>query len=224
MEPSTERLIDLLQKAPPERLGALCERHGVTLNLGIRDLADQIRRDGSNSFATLFRVGEGVEYDQVLRNVANQIGVTVNESANEATIEREILIKVLDDYMKNASPEEREEIRRLLGEAQENAEFESLARITTKGVFAALLRQLSAKVLAKLFEKLVLRIASRQAAKQAGKIAARSLGYAIPLLNAAMIGWTVIDLAGPAYRKTVPTVIEIALLRLEFGEVQEGSR
>jgi uncharacterized protein YaaW (UPF0174 family) len=33
-----------------------------------------------------------------------------------------------------------------------------------------------------------------------------------------MIVWTVVDIAGPAFRKTVPTAIEIALLRLEYGE------
>jgi uncharacterized protein YaaW (UPF0174 family) len=37
------------------------------------------------------------------------------------------------------------------------------------------------------------------------------------VLNVIMVGWTVVDIAGPAFRKTVPTVIEIALLRLEYG-------
>lgn len=35
-----------------------------------------------------------------------------------------------------------------------------------------------------------------------------------------MVGWTIVDLAGPAFRRTVPTAIDIAVLRLEFGEGQ----
>jgi uncharacterized protein YaaW (UPF0174 family) len=41
--------------------------------------------------------------------------------------------------------------------------------------------------------------------------------YAIPLLNVVMVGWVLSDIAGPAFRKTVPTVVEVALLRMEFS-------
>jgi uncharacterized protein YaaW (UPF0174 family) len=32
-----------------------------------------------------------------------------------------------------------------------------------------------------------------------------------------MVGWTIRDIAGPAFRKSVPSVLEIALLRMEYS-------
>ena len=48
----------------------------------------------------------------------------------------------------------------------------------------------------------------------AAKKSAQLAGYAVPGLNIFMGLLTLNDIAGPAYRKTVPTVIELALLRM----------
>ena len=44
------------------------------------------------------------------------------------------------------------------------------------------------------------------------------LTLAIPVVNVAMTAGLAVSVAGPAYRKTVPTVLDVALLRLEYGD------
>ena len=51
----------------------------------------------------------------------------------------------------------------------------------------------------------------------AGGSASRIASFAVPILGATMAALTVVDLTGPAFRKTVPTVIDVAILRVEFG-------
>ena len=50
----------------------------------------------------------------------------------------------------------------------------------------------------------------------------RLAGAVIPGLNVLLGAWTLYEIAGPAFRKTVPTVIEVAMLRLGLPAGQEA--
>lgn len=217
MEKSNGRLLTLLGSAPRERLKPLFERHGVEPADGIKELVDEIRLDGSNTIASLFRGIEGVPYLEIVHDVADKMDVDYNENQKEDVIEYAILGKMLKEFLDNASPEARADVERILEEVGDKYKDKIWQALST-GALAAIINTVGKQVIARVVHRIVAGIVVRQGAKEAGKRVVQFAGYAVPLLNVAMIAWTVIDVAGPAYRKTVPTVIEIALLRLEFGK------
>lgn len=215
-EESNGRLTSLLGNVPTERLQSIYDRHGVKHSEGIEALVDELRLDGSNTIASLFRGLEGVPYLEIVQDVASKMGVEYTETQKEDTIEYGVLGKVLEQFLENATPEDRQEIDRILSDVSEEYRDQIWQGLST-GALAVIVNTVGKKIVAEVVRKIVFWIAMRQGAKGVGKRAATIVGLAIPLLNVALVAWTVIDLAGPAYRKTVPTVIEIALLRLEFG-------
>src|SRR5262245_57664764 len=109
--PSDQRLVDLFCKVPKERVRPIYERHGVEPSHGFCELVDEIRLDGSNTFASMFRGFEGVSYLEVVHDVARKIGVKgVQDSDHETAVEIRALEHIVRKYLEQASPEERERI------------------------------------------------------------------------------------------------------------------
>jgi uncharacterized protein YaaW (UPF0174 family) len=214
---SNARLLSLLGNAPKVRLQSLYNRHSVDPADGIEELVEEICLDGSNTIASLIRGIQGVPYLEIAHDVANKLAVKYNENQKEDAIEYNILGKMLQEFLKNASPEQRAEVDKILDEVGRKYK-DKIWKGMSKGALALLINTVGKKVVARVVQRIVVGIAVRQGAKEAGKRAAQFAGYAVPFLNVVMIAWTMVDIAGPAFRKTVPTVIEIALLRLEFGE------
>lgn len=104
-----ELLERLHEEKNPENFEILLQiykRHGKT---SPQACFDEIRRDGSNTFATIFRGLEGVDYDEIVADVAKKIKVPENE-INDDYKKNELLIlgKIVADYWSKLSPEERE--------------------------------------------------------------------------------------------------------------------
>jgi len=220
---SNDRLAGLLAQVlerDPWRLRPLCDRHGVELGDGVGALVREIGLDGANTIASLLRRRRGVEYAEIARDVASKLKVGVEADADEVAVEHRILDAVLGRYVDGASAEDRATILRELQAA--GADVTDAGKVLVHGAWAAgslaaLVNGIGQQAVAAVVKQIVLKTVGREAAKIAGRRAAAIASVAIPLLNVVMVGWTVVDLAGPAFRKTVPTVLEIALLRLEFG-------
>jgi uncharacterized protein YaaW (UPF0174 family) len=214
----TTDTLKVLRKAPPESLLPIYERHGIDPSEKEKALLEDVCLDGANSIASIFRGWEGVDYDEIVTDVAEELGIQALDRTPRQ-LELAILEFIISKYLENATPEERSDIAALLKKAggEFNDRGEILKGIFAKGALALLIRSVGEKVVGQVVGKIMIKIGGRQVAKQAGKQAARMAGMAIPVLNVIMVGWTVVDIAGPAFRKTVPTVIEIALLRLEYG-------
>jgi len=217
MKESNGRLLSLLENAPKDRLQSLYDRHGVSSADGVKDLVKEICLDGSNTIASLIRGIEGVPYLEIVHDVANKLAVKYNENQKEDAIEYAIIGKMLQEFLQNASPEQREEVDKILKEVGRKYK-DTIWKGMSTGALAILINTVGKKVIARVVQRIIVGITVRQGAKEVGKRAAQFAGYAVPFLNAVMIAWTMVDIAGPAFRKTVPTVIEIALLRLEFGK------
>ena len=215
METSNKRLKKLFSQIPEEKMFPIYERHGIEPQEGPNDLVDEIRLDGSNTITSLFRGWEGVDYDEIVRDVASKMDVPYADTEDERKIETRLLEKLIEKYLKNASPEERENVKEILGEAGE--EYMGNPRhLLEGGLLGFLISNVGRQVTAQIVERIVLYIMARQGVKQAGKAAAQIAGFAVPILNIVLATWTVIDVAGPAFRKTVPTVLEVALYRLQY--------
>lgn len=217
------RLHRLLSSLPAEHPGlkAIFDRHGIAPWEGQAALVKEITRDGSNTIVSILMGQAESTYIDIVKSVAGKLRIECKSIEDEILIERRCLESVLNRYLTTAPDEERTHIMRIIDDTGEEFHIEELSRKLKSGALklgtlTLLIRQIGARATAQIVKKIVGRIIGRQVAREASKRAAQMAGFAIPLLNIVMIGWTVWDLAGPAYRKTIPTVLEIALLRMEF--------
>jgi uncharacterized protein YaaW (UPF0174 family) len=203
---STKKLEGLLRgvsEEAPERLEPLFDRHGVDEGDTIEALVEEICLDGANTIASLFRGWEGAPYAEIVQDVAKTLKVSVTKKDNYISIERKLLDHLFEKHYEK--PEER---AKLLTLAREHGVEQTLW--TGGGVGLTVLMTTIGQEAVKQVVKQALR-------SIAGASAARIATFAVPILGAAVGAWTVADLAGPAFRKTVPTVIDVAILRIEFG-------
>jgi uncharacterized protein YaaW (UPF0174 family) len=180
--------------------------------LYVDEIASEIQRFGGNSIANLARGGKGVLYKEVATDVAAQLKVKCNPEWDIATIEGQILLAVLSNAWEKMTPEQKTEFMRIVGEQHTKSPTSfpfATAQIAIRiGGFAAY--QLGAIVANAIARALLGRGLS--AAANAGL--SRAIGlFAGPVGLAITALWTVIDLAGPAYRVTVPCVLHVASVR-----------
>ena len=78
-------------------------------------IAAEIQCFGANTFATLLRGGEGVEYKEVLIDVCDKMDVNYNKDSSVEKIEGNLLMKILRDALEKMSPEELKELAEATG-------------------------------------------------------------------------------------------------------------
>lgn len=144
-------------------------------------------------------------------DVANHLKVNFNATADVSEIESGILLKMLEKALEKMSEDEKKEFFKQFG-------------VDYKGVGPAAMAALIAAIRASGFQayKLALIVANAVAKALVGRglslganvmvtrligVAAGPIGLAITALMA------IFDLAGPAYRITVPCVVQIAYMR-----------
>lgn len=199
-----------------ELLLQIYERHGKT---SPRACFDEIRKDGSNSFAIIFRGGEGVDYDEIVADVAKKIKVPDNEITEDYK-KNELLIlgKIVADYWSKLPPEERKKIAEHLKKlGNQYFDPKDLLNILKLGgnIVPYLINIVGIQTTQKLMLTLLPEIIGTQVTMQGLRTV---VGAFIPALNILMGVWLLNDIAGPAFRKTIPTVATIALLRLHSEE------
>lgn len=179
-------------------------------------LVQELREDASN---TIWRFFTGSpNYDQVVVLVAEKMDIEKKDlTDDEAKNELLIIRKMLQDYLKK-HPEEEEKLNALVKEmGEEYNDFVSLIFTGSAAAFFAAIDVIGPTIVS----QIVLRILLTFAGVQAALIGARIAALLVPFLNIFMSAWLVVTIAGPAYRKIVPSVIDIALLRLQ--QKQEGA-
>ena len=194
------------------------------------EIVGHLRRMGSNDIATLFR-GEGVSYAEVVCDVGHKVGV--KEVAEYNSIEQNealIIQKFFADALDNMSDEERVALLSSLGIKDYNIPYGAagllISQIMLKqfGGFAIYKMSL---VMANVIARAILGAGLSFATNAA---ISRSIGLLVGPVGWVVSGaWLAIDLAGPAFRKTVPAVVHMAMLRqiiknkVNIGIVGEGS-
>lgn len=174
-------------------------------------LVDEFRLFGGNTFANLFR-GNGPEYSEILRDVARRNKVSFNKHNTDEHIEQYLLQKLFDDSINRASNDELKEMMKELGYPTTN--FTRQAAIVTlmtawkTGGFQSYILLVS--VVNAVMKFLIGRGLSLAANAMLTRIASIMMGPVGWVLTAL---WALIDIAGPAYRVTVPGVIQIAYIR-----------
>lgn len=185
-------------------------------------IANEIELFGGNSIINLFR-GRGVSYDGIVCDVADHFKVNYNKGQDIPSIELQILIKVLEKSFQEMSDEQKQELLRELSDGDVvgfgPAGFAALVAIINAGGFAsyrlalvvanATARQLTGKGLA---------FAANAGLTRAISVVAGPIGWAITAV------WTAFDLASPAYRVTVPAVIQTAYIRQKSLKLKNSNQ
>lgn len=176
-------------------------------------VAAEIQCFGANTFATALRGGKGVLYKEVLMDVCDKLKVNYNKDSSAEKIESNLLMKILTDALEKMSPDELRELAAVTG-VKNAGTVTSQAMIA---VFQAIFRaggfrsyQLTLIIVNAVLKALIgrgLTLAGNAALARAMAILTGPIGWVITGL------WTAIDIAGAAYRVTIPAVIQVAALR-----------
>lgn len=183
------------------------------MNMMWQEIAGELQRFGGNTIVNFCRQG-GVEYREILKDVCRKMKVYFCDFESTETIERHLLEKVCMDSVENMSEEE---LRKM---AQE-------LNIPTKNprkYMIVVAMQIAIKRGGALFTRIgtyVVRIISRMLVGRGtlligGNVLKSTLGVlGGPLGWVITAGWAVCDLSSPAYRVTIPSVIQVACMRMQ---------
>lgn len=189
------------------------KKHYPYHSLYWEEIAAEIQCFGGNTFANMFRGGKGVLYKEVLCDVCDKMKVNYNKNSPVGRIESGLISKVLEDSLEKMSPDE---IRRLATELGIK-NTQNITKQVLLGSFQTIFRaggfksyQLTVIVVNAVLKALIgrgLSFAGNAAATRAFAVLSGPIGWVITGL------WTAFDIAGAAYRVTIPAVIQIAALR-----------
>jgi uncharacterized protein YaaW (UPF0174 family) len=178
------------------------------------EIAEEIQKFGGNSFVNIFR-GSGVKYKEILCDVCDKMKVNYNKNSDVLVIEQNLLMKILEEALEKMSEDDIKEIVKELNLNTTN--FTSQATmaalqiaIKKSGFLAYKIALIVANAIAKALLGHGLKLATNATITRSVAIFAGPIGWVITGI------WTAIDVAGPAYRVTIPTVIQIAYLRQAY--------
>lgn len=175
------------------------------------DIAEEIQTFGGNTFINLVR-GGGVQYREILCDVCDKLKVNYNKKSEVSKIEQNLFMKILETAMEKMSENELKEITNELNIKTTNFTAEAISAaliiaIKNSGFLAYKVAVIVANSIAKALLGHGLKLATNATITKSISIFSGPIGWIITGL------WTTIDLSGPAYRITIPTVVQVAYLR-----------
>lgn len=193
-------------------------------------IANYLRQMGSNDVGTMLRGGEGVAYEEVVFDVGKKLKAEVTRSNSVEENEEQILLKIFEDSLERMTEDEKRSILLSMGVKEGSIPYGPLATAVVQN----LLRELGGFSVYRM-TVIVANLVSRSLLGSGLSFAAnaaltRAVGAILGPVGWIATGlWLAYDLAGPAYRKVVPAVVHIALLRtilvnrITIGVVGDGS-
>jgi uncharacterized protein YaaW (UPF0174 family) len=178
------------------------------------DIAAEIQKFGANTFwSQAFRNGRGKKYRKILKSVAKRCGVKAGVWDETAEIEERVLVAVLSKAYEGMTKEQRQEML-------ETLRIHKLPGAGGPITTAALQTAVQATGFAPYKLAVIVANGTANAVLGHGLAFAANAGLTKGLaLFAGPIGWALdamwggMILAGPAYRVTVPCVVQVALIR-----------
>jgi uncharacterized protein YaaW (UPF0174 family)/GTPase SAR1 family protein len=187
-----------------------------------------LREMGSNDIATLFR-GEGVPYDEVVLDVGKKLKAQVRKTANVERNEEAILWKLFEGALDKMSEKEKRELFKSMGIKERDYPTGPAAAVVAQLVstYSGFAIYKTSVIVANMVSRALL---GEGLALAANATLTRTMGVMLGPIGWIASGlWLAVDLAGPAFRKTVPAVIHVAMLRqmltkrITIGVVGDGS-
>lgn len=179
-----------------------------------KKVGEEIQLYGGHTMANVLR-GHGVTYHEILVDVAKRVGVKFNKNSPSESIEVLLVQKIFEDAWERLSPADREKFIREAG-------LNGVVNVLSPGpiVTVAILSVLKVGGFAT-YKFMVIIVHS---------VWRFLFGYGLPFMASPILtkgmsvfigpigwaiacGWVAFDLLGPAFRVTVPAVLQIALIR-----------
>lgn len=241
-----EDLVPLIRQASNEELEPLVEyiisKGGITTELHrtraykqyspsrnhrmyADDIAAEIQKFGANTpWSQTFRNGRGKKYRKILGSVAKRCGIKSCFWHETAELEKRVLVAVITKAYEGMAQEERQEML-------ENLQIHKLPGIS--GPLAAGTLQAAIQAAGFAPYKLAVIVANSTANSVLGHGLAFATNAGLTkglALFAGPIGWALdaiwggIIVAGPAYRVSIPCVVQVALIRQSMLRRQRARR
>ncbi len=183
---------------------AFNESYPQNIKAILPQIVKEIQLFGGNSLLNIIR-GHGVPYRTILEDVSDRMKVNYNKKLSTPLLERELLRKVAVTVVEKMTEED---IRKY----DENLDKKRFLNIIMSGNGAAIMT-----VIAVVVTQISKQAAARGALMLFGRVLApRAIAMAVPVLNVLATLFTIVDIAAPAYRVTVPFVLSTAFLRYQL--------
>jgi uncharacterized protein YaaW (UPF0174 family) len=207
-----------------------CKARKAYTELDRKLVAQEIRAFGGNTLTNVYRdvrssipfgslldkvlpdVDATIAYDEVVKDVASHLKVPFDKSDDILVVEDGILRKILRDSFEKMSPEERAAVLKEL----------NVSDLSMLGPAAGAALIAAGRVGGFATYKLALIVANAVSKALLGRglplvvnaTVSRTIGVLLGPIGWVVTGvWTLADMASPAYRVTVPCVIQIAYMR-----------
>ncbi|WGE66699.1 DUF3944 domain-containing protein [Actinobacillus equuli subsp. haemolyticus] len=184
-------------------------------------IGEEIQKFGGNSITNFVRKS-GVAYKTILQDVSDKLSIKYEKSATTMQIEEAVLLRLIEQSLDKMSNDEKAHLAREIGVNNLGVISKSALLSAFQTIFK--LGGFKSYQITLIIANAVLRAIIGRGLTFAGNAAlTRSIA-----VFAGPIGWTItgafttIDLAGPAFRVTIPIVVQIALLRKEY-EAQKAN-
>ncbi|MGY4675870.1 DUF3944 domain-containing protein [Ursidibacter arcticus] len=195
-----------------------------------KEIAGELQCYGGNTIANIFRLGEGVLYSEILEDVCNKLKIKI-DNKNLSIQEREdkLLITIFEKTITSMDPAQIVELGKTLN-------IKNYGKLTAEMMIA--FTQMAFKlggvksyyITSLIVNSVYQSMFAKGAVAGAAVVGEFALGRAISVLagpiGIALVGGiAVMDIASPAFRVTIPSVIHIASLRkkveLDQQEIDE---
>lgn len=176
-------------------------------------IAEELARFGGNSMMNLVRGGRGVRYLEIASDVVSHTGAAKKSDTGCAAMEMAVIGKILEQSLSRMTEEDRVILFQSMGATYRpgigpSALAALIGTLGASGIASYSLATLVASAtMSSLVGRGVILAAGSNALGRGLAVLAGPLGWAITGI------WTAFDLASPAYRVTVPCVIQIGYMR-----------
>ncbi len=182
-----------------------------------QEIAAELQRYGGNTFANIFRGGVGASYDKILRDVCKKMKIRIPSCSSGESIELLLLERYCENNITTMDICQLRELSAAMGIKPNSYNKQIMTAailVALRGKGGKLLTPVISYIGSNITRILIGRGVYMAAAGVIGRAAATLTG---PIGLALTAGWLAFDLASPAYRVTIPAVIQVAYMRLKYG-------
>lgn len=188
-----------------------------------KDIAGELQCYGANSILTIFRGGKGVLYREILCDVCDGMKVEYEKGARIEKIEDSMLMEIIRRSFDKMSSDDMKDLAKTLGLKDWSSVTPQVltgaiqAMIAAGGFASYQIAVIVANAVWKALFGAGLSFATNATITRALSVFAGPIGWIITGL------WTIVDIAGPATRVTIPAAFLIALLRRKVKAGDNGT-
>ena len=181
-----------------------------------KEICHEFQCYGGNTFSNLIR-GQGVKYREILEDVCDLLKVKYNSTQSTEKIEELLLLSIFEESLDKMSDDERKELLKNFNQKTSDISKPAImaivqAAIKSSGFTSYKLSAIIANAVVKALTGRGLTLVGNQTLMKTLSIMSGPIGWAITG------GLTAIQLAGPAYRVTIPATMEIIYLRRKCNQ------